>query len=59
MTGFSFKFQNIAKESYAAHDAVLVGHSMGGVISRLLVSNADEIWQSFELKTLTNDWIFF
>ncbi|MDC5040419.1 hypothetical protein OHW26_17210, partial [Acinetobacter baumannii] len=26
---------------YAAHHAVLVGHSMGGVISRLLVSDAD------------------
>ena len=34
-------FQNVAKNSYAAHDAVLVGHSMGGVISRLLVSDAD------------------
>ncbi|MFW6575765.1 alpha/beta hydrolase [Acinetobacter baumannii] len=34
-------FQNVAKDSYAAHDAVLVGHSMGGVISRLLVSDAD------------------
>ncbi|MFW1920331.1 esterase/lipase family protein, partial [Acinetobacter baumannii] len=34
-------FQKVAKASYAAHDAVLVGHSMGGVISRLLVSDAD------------------
>ena len=39
-------FQNIAKDSYAAHDAVLVGHSMGGVISRLLVSDADILEQA-------------
>ena len=41
-------FQNIAKDSYAAHDAVLVGHSMGGVISRLLVSDADVSEQAMQ-----------
>lgn len=32
----------------ASHDIVLIGHSMGGLISRLLVSSADEaLWEWF------------
>lgn len=34
-------FLNMDDSSRAAKDAVLIGHSMGGVISRLLVSEAD------------------
>lgn len=33
----------------AAKDAVLIGHSMGGIIARLLVSNADINQQAFKL----------
>lgn len=34
-------FEKVAPSAAAKNDAVLVGHSMGGIISRLLVSNAD------------------
>lgn len=34
-------FNQLDASSQAAHQAVLIGHSMGGVISRLLVSQAD------------------
>ncbi|MPW42905.1 esterase/lipase family protein [Acinetobacter guerrae] len=34
-------FQNIQKQYPPVQDAVLIGHSMGGVISRLLVSDQD------------------
>lgn len=34
-------FEKVAPHAAAKDDAVLVGHSMGGIISRLLVSNAD------------------
>ena len=36
----------------AAHDAVLVGHSMGGIISRLLVSDADITKPALEMMTI-------
>ena len=34
-------FSRTLPDSASAHDAVLIGHSMGGIISRLLVSDAD------------------
>lgn len=34
-------FGSLSPKDQAAQNAVLVGHSMGGIISRLLVSNAD------------------
>lgn len=35
-------------QSAASHDAVIIGHSMGGVIARLMVSRADdELWRAF------------
>lgn len=34
-------FDQVQPNAAAAKDAVLIGHSMGGIISRLLVSNAD------------------
>ncbi|WP_082629178.1 esterase/lipase family protein [Pseudomonas sp. TTU2014-080ASC] len=35
-------------EAKASQDVVLIGHSMGGVLSRLLVSSTgDELWQNF------------
>ncbi|VVD77130.1 lipoprotein [Pandoraea pneumonica] len=35
--------------SAASHDAVVIGHSMGGVIARLMVSSAnDELWNAFQ-----------
>ncbi len=35
--------------SAASHDAVVIGHSMGGVIARLMVSSADdELWSAFQ-----------
>lgn len=34
-------FERVDAKAAAKDDAVLVGHSMGGIISRLLVSNAD------------------
>jgi triacylglycerol esterase/lipase EstA (alpha/beta hydrolase family) len=35
--------------SAASHDAVVIGHSMGGVIARLMVSRADdELWNAFQ-----------
>lgn len=34
-------FDQVKPNSAASKDAVLIGHSMGGIISRLLVSNAD------------------
>ncbi|VVE34045.1 lipoprotein [Pandoraea horticolens] len=36
-------------QSAASHDAVVIGHSMGGVIARLMVSSADdELWSTFQ-----------
>ena len=34
-------FSQTVPDSVSSHDAVLIGHSMGGVISRLLLSEAD------------------
>lgn len=35
-------------DTMASHDLVLIGHSMGGVIARLLVSSSDDkLWQAF------------
>lgn len=34
-------FQQVAPQAAAKDNAVLIGHSMGGIIARLLVSNAD------------------
>lgn len=35
--------------SAASHDAVVIGHSMGGVIARLMVSSSDdELWSTFQ-----------
>lgn len=38
----TFKHYDPRGDAVASHDAVLVGHSMGGVISRLLVSDSGE-----------------
>ncbi|CAM9152862.1 esterase/lipase family protein [Acinetobacter pseudolwoffii] len=42
-------FAQVANNAAAKKDAVLVGHSMGGVIARLLVSNADISQDAFKL----------
>lgn len=42
-------FSQVDPKSPAAKDAVLIGHSMGGVISRLLVSNANISQSAFKL----------
>ncbi|VVE12162.1 esterase/lipase family protein [Pandoraea anhela] len=35
--------------SAASHDAVIIGHSMGGVIARLMVSRSDDdLWDAFQ-----------
>lgn len=35
--------------SAASHDAVIIGHSMGGVIARLMVSSSDsDLWEAFQ-----------
>ena len=34
-------FAQVPAQSASAHDAVVIGHSMGGIISRLLVSDVD------------------
>ncbi|WP_353190834.1 alpha/beta hydrolase [Pandoraea pnomenusa] len=42
--------------SAASHDAVIIGHSMGGVIARLMVSSADdELWDVFQNDYHLND----
>ncbi|VVE62282.1 lipoprotein [Pandoraea captiosa] len=36
-------------QSAASHDAVIIGHSMGGVIARLMVSSSDDdLWETFQ-----------
>jgi triacylglycerol esterase/lipase EstA (alpha/beta hydrolase family) len=45
-------FAQVGSQAPAKHDAVLVGHSMGGIIARLLVSDAD-ITQN-ALKMMSN-----
>ena len=42
-------FAQVANNAAAKKDAVLVGHSMGGVIARLMVSNADISQDAFKL----------
>ncbi|MBF7684530.1 alpha/beta fold hydrolase [Acinetobacter sp. B10A] len=42
-------FSQLDSHTPAAQNAVLIGHSMGGVISRLLVSNADISKQAFKV----------
>lgn len=42
-------FSQVANNAAAKKDAVLVGHSMGGVIARLMVSNADISQDAFKL----------
>ncbi|UBX51388.1 alpha/beta fold hydrolase [Acinetobacter pseudolwoffii] len=42
-------FTQVANNAAAKKDAVLVGHSMGGVIARLMVSNADISQDAFKL----------
>lgn len=42
-------FGSLNPKDAAAQDAVLIGHSMGGIISRLLVSDADISKQPLEL----------
>lgn len=45
-------FGSLNPSDPAAHDAVLVGHSMGGIISRLLVSDADITKPALEMMTI-------
>ena len=52
----TFRHYDPEGDDVASHDAVLVGHSMGGVISRLLVSDSgervlDETLQAFDPAT--------
>lgn len=42
-------FSTVQPNTVSASDAVLIGHSMGGIISRLLVSNADISEQAIPL----------
>ena len=42
-------FDQLGKNDPAREDSVLIGHSMGGVIGRLLVSDADISQQAFKL----------
>lgn len=42
-------FKQVDHHAAAKNDAVLIGHSMGGIISRLLVSNADITQQTLAL----------
>ena len=57
-------FQSIDPNSAAAKDAVLIGHSMGGIISRLLVSDADltqpalKMMKSNKINQFKNDPVF-
>ncbi|AOX47807.1 hypothetical protein AB870_22290 [Pandoraea faecigallinarum] len=42
--------------SAASHDAVIIGHSMGGVIARLMVSSSDhDLWEAFQNDYRLND----
>jgi len=45
-------FGSLNPSDPAVHDAVLVGHSMGGIISRLLVSDGDITKPALELMTI-------
>lgn len=57
-------FNSLDPQAPAAKDAVLIGHSMGGIIARLLVSNQDvtqealQIFNFNELKKLNSNPIF-
>lgn len=57
-------FNSLDPAAPAAKDAVLIGHSMGGIIARLLVSNQDvskealQIFNFNELKKLNSNPIF-
>ncbi|MBC9228142.1 alpha/beta fold hydrolase [bacterium SPL81] len=42
-------FSSLSSKDAASKDAVLIGHSMGGIISRLLVSDADISKQALEM----------
>ncbi|MFV5514751.1 lipase family alpha/beta hydrolase [Acinetobacter gerneri] len=44
-------FSEVIPNTNSAHDAVLIGHSMGGVISRLLVSDADVTEQAVSMMS--------
>lgn len=57
-------FATLDQNSVSAKDAVLVGHSMGGIISRLLVSQADLIqpalalFKSQQIQKFKNEPLF-
>lgn len=57
-------FDTLDPKAPASQDSVLIGHSMGGIISRLLVSDADltqpalEMMKSRQLDKFKNDPIF-
>ena len=57
-------FESIDQKSASAKDAVLIGHSMGGIIARLLVSdqdlsnNAQKILKNKEFNRFKDDPIF-
>ncbi|OTG91567.1 esterase/lipase family protein [Acinetobacter sp. ANC 3813] len=44
-------FAQVNKQASAKNDAVLVGHSMGGIITRLLVSNADTTQEALKMMS--------
>ncbi|ODP32013.1 triacylglycerol lipase [Pandoraea sp. ISTKB] len=42
--------------SAASHNAVIIGHSMGGVIARLMVSSSDDdLWETFQSQYHLDD----
>lgn len=57
-------FNSLDPKAPAAKDAVLIGHSMGGIIARLLVSNQDitqqavQMFNISEMKKLNSNPIF-
>ncbi|QIO09221.1 alpha/beta hydrolase [Acinetobacter lanii] len=57
-------FQQLDPKANAAKDAVLIGHSMGGIIARLMVSNADvsekanTVLKTQDIKKLTQEPLF-
>ena len=57
-------FQKLDPKADAAHDAVLIGHSMGGIIARLMVSDADltrqakQVLKPDQFKRFTEEPLF-
>lgn len=57
-------FSTLDANSSSARDAVLIGHSMGGIISRLLVSDADlvqpalSLFKSQQIQKFKNEPLF-